>query len=536
MSVIDLRTRQPVDERPGVILLRNSTPGQKDNARSVKAEEVARALLMSLGITVGAVLDEQGTSGKDLSRRPVARQLVDELEAGKWAALAVIEVSRTSRDPDGVDQRIFKRACRRGRALLVTPTKCYDFRNDSDDLQYEMESVLSAREWRVLRKRTWEGNVERARLLPVFYGFAPFGYRKVPATYTIRGTTRNALVLEKDPEQAGLMQAIGAAMDVEDGINAVAWRLNAQGWCQPNGSPWYFSQIQQVIRRSYYRGLWTQGEYREANDLYEMEGVEQITHERPELAWYTEERVAKWQRKFTGKGPIRVRLQGREHPALGVLVCSLCRGLMNGQGERGYSCSHRREGRCKGQNLSDSQANAAIRRLLADVLPGLADLTREVREALTSDARPDDAAELRELDRQIEARFEVATEAKANGVEPPSGFYAKTHDLQERRARLAERMADVDRIESERRRHMARLAEFSDPEQALQLYDEVMTTGEQQQFLGYLFKWVVVETNGGRGNRARAWVSDYEATFPTDVMSVSGLGPWTLWLSRFDVA
>ena len=139
-------------------------------------------MLEARGIRIGAVLDEQGTSGADLRKRPVAAKLVDELEAGVWAAISVIEVSRTSRDPDGVDQRIFKRACKRGRALLLTPSKAYDFRNDADDLQYEVEAIFSAQEWKKLRKRSWEGNIERARLAPTFFGNAPFGYRPRSAT------------------------------------------------------------------------------------------------------------------------------------------------------------------------------------------------------------------------------------------------------------------------------------------------------------------------------------------------------------------
>ena len=403
------------DERPGVVLLRNSTGKQIDNPRSVKAEELAIQLLEARGIKVGAVLDEQGTSGKDLTRRPIAQKLVDQLEAGVWAAVAVIEVSRTSRDPDGVDQRIFKRACRRGKALLLTPTKAYDFRNDSDDLQYEMEAMLAAREWRVLRRRTWEGIVERARIAPVFFGFPPFGYRSASGTFTIRGTTRTVRVLERNPAHAPLMTALGQALDEEDGLAAVAARLNAAGHLQPNGHRWYWSQVERVLKSPLYYGVWEFGTVKQADDLWE-ELTATPTHEWPELAWYTEDRVKGWRRKCVGKGPIRVRVQSRPHPLLGVLICRFCRRPLISQGARGYDCPSRRDDGCTGQNVSNPLAEGAVRQLLTDVLPNLADLTRRVQAILSAEASPEDlAGEVRALDREISARFEMGVEAKLPG-------------------------------------------------------------------------------------------------------------------------
>jgi hypothetical protein len=462
----------------------------------------------------------------------LAQKLVDQLEAGVWSAVAVIEVSRTSRDPDGVDQRIFKRACRRGKALLLTPTKAYDFRNDSDDLQYEMEAMLAAREWRVLRRRTWEGMVERAKVAPVFFGFAPFGYRSGTGTYTIRGTTRNVRVLERDPAHAPLMAAIGEALDVEDGLAAAAARLNAAGHFQPNGHRWYWSQVERVLKSSIYYGVWEFGEHKQADDLWE-ELDAAPTHDWPELAWYTEERVKGWRRKCIGKGPIRVRVQARPHPFLGVLVCRFCRRPLISQGARGYDCPARRENGCTGQNVSNPLAEGAVRELLAEVLPNLADLTRRVQAILSAEASPEDlAGEVRAIDREISARFEMGVEAKIQGQPMPEGFFEQLKVLQSRKDELTKRLEDTDRAQAEQQRLLAVAGQFTDPDQFLALYDE-MTTAEQRMTLGYLFKWIVIGTNGGRGNRAKAWVDSYEATFPN---SVSESGPWTSWLIRFDEA
>lgn len=519
------------DSRPGVVLLRNSTAKQIDNPRSLKAEEIAIALLEERGIRVGAVLDEQGTSGADLRKRPIAAKLVDELEAGLWAAISVIEVSRTSRDPDGVDQRVFKRACRRGHALLLTPSKAYDFRNDGDDLQYEVEAIFSGQEWKRLRKRSWEGNTERARIAPTFFGLAPFGYRPVLGSITIRGTTRGVRLLEKDPEQAPLMTAIGAALDAEDGLQAAAWRLNMGGWTQPNGSRWYWSQIERVLTTPMYAGHYQYGRLRESNSEDLWRNVPPIEHALPSLRWYDEDRVAGWRQKFVSKkGAIRVRPQGWPRPLLGLLLCRRCDARMISQGERGYGCSRRREGACAGQNVSALQAEGAVRSLLAEILPDLADLTRHVQAALQSDEAPDLATELRRVEREITARMEIAVEWKLAGKAPTVEFMSKSQALQVEREDLDRRLQDAEGAELERRRLLRQASRFTDAEAFLKLYER-MTAGEQRTALLQLLRSVVVETNGARGTQARAWVARYETTFPN---SDSGLEARISWLNRFD--
>lgn len=527
---------QPLlDARPGVVLLRNSTGKQIDNPRSLRAEEIACKLLEDRGITIGAVLDEQGTSGADLRKRPIAAKLIDELEAGTWAALSVIEVSRTSRDPDGVDQRIFKRACRRGHALLLTPNKAYDFRNDADDLQYEVEAIFSAQEWKKLRKRSWEGNVERARIAPTFYGFAPFGYRPVLGSITIRGTTRGVRLLEKNPDHAPLMAAIAEALEAEDGLQAAAWRLNRAGFTQPNGSHWYWSQIERVLTSPLYVGRYEYGRLKEpqSEDLWQ-EITTPIEHALPELAWYDEETVARWREKLTGKakGRTRPRPLGHPRPLLGVLHCRYCRAPMVSAGVRGYGCSTWRVRKCKGQHLSAPQAERAVRDLLGTILPDLAELAGRTRAVLQSEEMPDFAAELRQIDRAINARLEIAVENREAGIALPADYMAKTKALHDQRDQVVRRMEDRETTDAERRHVLHQAARFADADAFLDLYDG-MKASDKRATLRELLDWVVIETNGGRGNRARSWVAEYRATFPN---SDSGLEARMSWLSRFERA
>jgi hypothetical protein len=205
---------------------------------------------------------------------------------------------------------------------------------------------------------------------------------------------------------------------------------------------------------------------------------------------------------------------------------------MISQGERGYCCGQRRQGNCSGQNVSNQQAEGAVRQLLAEVLPDLAELTRRVQVALRSSRDADLPADIRTLDREISARFELATEWKLQGVQPPSDFAEKIKDLQTRRAALADRLADADHADAERQRLLAVSGQFIDDNAFLSAFDR-MTPAMQRATLSDLLEWVVVETNGGRGDRARAWVSDYATTFPN---SVSELDSCTSWLNRLVAA
>lgn len=531
------------DARPGVVLLRNSTPGQVDNFRSIRAEEIACKLLTDRGITVGKVIDEQGVSGKSLANRPDARNLVDELERGVWRAVAVVEVSRASRDPDGIDQRIFRKACKRGRALMLTPSKTYDFRNRGDSLMYDVEAIVAGHEWEDIRQRSFDGNTARARMVPVVYGFPPFGYTTEPVTVIVRGTERVKRTYAKDLDQTPLMTALGKAMDEEDGLAAVAARLNAEGHLQPPNPRntiarrWYWTQIEQVLNIPLYYGRYEYGRHKsdDSDDLWEAlpEDQQQIAYDVPHLAWYTQERIEGWKGRLQGKkGTIRVRPSGWARPLLGVLLCRLCRQPMISQGARGYSCRLIPDGRCRGQSLSGPQAEGAVRRLLDRLLPDLAELTRRILPTLEADQAPDLAAELRAIQRDISTRFELAAESKRQGLDVPTDFYDKVAELQTKQAALSARLADADRLETERRRLLHAAAQFTDPEEWLDLYD-VLSAGKQRAMLQRLVQWVVVETNGGRGNRAKAWVADYDVVYPLN--SDKQLESWVSWLNGFDV-
>jgi DNA invertase Pin-like site-specific DNA recombinase len=547
VTAID-RRRQAKSDRPGVVLLRNSTPAQVNNARSLKAERVARKLLEDRGIRVGKVIDEQGTSGKSLKDRPDAQQLVDEVDRGEWAAVAVIETSRASRDPDLIDQHIFMKACKRGKALLITPSKEYDFRNSSDRLQYNVQAIIDAEEWVRTRKRTFEGVVERFHQQPAMFGFAPFGYRPGKGTVVIRGKKRKVRIPEKDPAQAKLMEAIGRALDEERTLSRACRRLNAEGYRQPpgprtrpdqpDGGRWYWSQLQKVFETDRYWGTWTFGVVHtdDADDLWEENEIAGAppTHYREDLAWYTQERVEKWRSMFIGKGPVKVRIQKWSHTLIGILRCAYCHEPMISQGNRGYTCRLRRDGRCRGQNLSCPQADKAARQLLEDVLPEVAHVAKHVEAALERRSKPRDLnGELRGMDREISARWEMNAQANARGLATPDDFWDKLQVLQTERDQLAAELADADRINAERRRLLAIAGRFTDVQQVLNLYDTKMRPEDQQALLATLFNWVEMSANGGRGNRAKAWVTNSDPTF---VKSVMQLDPRISFLNRLDEA
>jgi hypothetical protein len=165
-----------------------------------------------------------------------------------------------------------------------------------------------------------------------------------------------------------------------------------------------------------------------------------------------------------------------------------------------------------------------VRALLVDILPDLSELITQVQAALQAEEAPDLAAELRHVEREITARQELEVEWRLEGRKASPEFVDKSRALQSQREDLERRVQNAESEEAERRQLMQTAARFTDADVFLHMYDHA-PTHEKRAALQQLLQWVVVSTNNGRGNRAKAWVSDYAGTFPKSV-SESGLRTW----------
>jgi DNA invertase Pin-like site-specific DNA recombinase len=332
-----------------LLLVRNSTAQQIGNYRSLAQHEDMAALLRDRhGFTHIDIRDEQGVSGKDLSRRPVASRALEDLKTGRYGALAVIDVGRASRDPDGIDARIFRKACREARVLFITASRAYDFRRESDNKLFDVEAMVAGWEWQSIRQRMWQGRMKRAELAPLILGHIPLGYRPVWAPLSTGRSTKTVRSMEKDPEAGGILRAVEATLDACKSLTEAAWRLNREGHIPPGHKRgWDSIKLRRLIDSPYYFGRWTLGRWGRDPELWDQVDPEAGSHAVPHLAWFPAYKQEAWKRKFPPQAQPAQRFRLYDHPVLPILRCPKCGGPMHAAGKIGYGCARRSQGDCR---------------------------------------------------------------------------------------------------------------------------------------------------------------------------------------------
>src|SRR5215472_15748899 len=112
------------------LLVRNSTARQVGNYRS-EAQYDMGARVESRGCAV-RYYDEHGTSGKDLSKRKVTMQMLDDLKAGAIQGIGAYDFKRLTRDEFGIDGGTIARLVVQAGGRFHTNDREYNLRLDDD--------------------------------------------------------------------------------------------------------------------------------------------------------------------------------------------------------------------------------------------------------------------------------------------------------------------------------------------------------------------------------------------------------------------
>lgn len=114
-------------------------------------------------------------SGDKIATRPVFKQVIIDLDRGKFDAIAVKEISRMGRgsytDMGTIYDLIIEK-----RIFIITPWKIYDPTNPSDLRQIRFELFMSREEFETTRERLTGGRYNAAMEGKWVSGPAPFGY------------------------------------------------------------------------------------------------------------------------------------------------------------------------------------------------------------------------------------------------------------------------------------------------------------------------------------------------------------------------
>lgn len=196
-------------------------------------------------------------SGETIAARPVVQGVLQEVEAGKWAGIYVMEVERLARG-ETIDQGIVAQAFKYSNTKIITPLKIYDPTDDFDEEYFEFGLFMSRREYKTINRRIQRGRNASAREGKFLGSVAPYGYIKVKIKDD-KGYT-----LEVHPEQVNVIKLIfewyvnGELQ--EDGTNKrLGSRLIAKKLDSLNVKPlvndsWSVASIRDILKNPVYIG------------------------------------------------------------------------------------------------------------------------------------------------------------------------------------------------------------------------------------------------------------------------------------------
>ncbi len=384
------RTQAPTGPLRLLLDVRNSTLFQVGN---YSAQEQVDAMVLIAeqrhpGSTV-VLVDEQGTSGADMSKRHAFLEAQQEIKLGTAHGIVVYDIKRLTRDPFGIDGGHLAELLSDNHAILVTFTRDYNLRMPADLMAFQFECMLAGIDWRGIRDTFWRGMFKKMDTDAVVRR-PPLGYMTVREWGNRPGTTRKYVA--KNPEHAHAMDGIRQAFDTCRSIQQCCLWLTDHGYPRPSwkfrdkdeddGSVtagkvvdyWTPRLLKYVLSTNeLYTGTFVFG--RDGNresPVWEATGrhaAGEIRTEVPALAYWTLSDAARWRRKFVKSyqgNSTHSRERIHAHPLTGVLNCAECGRPMVGAGKLGYRCQGTTTAQCD-QWIS----NAMLLRVLRPLLPGL---------------------------------------------------------------------------------------------------------------------------------------------------------------------
>lgn len=197
-------------------------------------------------------------SGETIASRPVVQHLLQEVEAGMWEGVLVVEVERLARG-DTIDQGVMAQAFKYSGTKIITPMKVYNPANEFDEEYFEFGLFMSRREYKTINRRLVRGRIASAKEGKWVSGVAPYGYERVRIKGD-KGWTLAPVESEADIVRflfrlytSGEEAADGSIQQV--GTYSLALRLDKMGVAPPKSAQcWNDRTIQAMLKNPVYIG------------------------------------------------------------------------------------------------------------------------------------------------------------------------------------------------------------------------------------------------------------------------------------------
>ncbi len=197
----------------------------------------------SEGIIIVDVFPEV-KSGESLLSRPMILKLLENVEGGKYQAVLCMDLDRLSRGGTR-DRGLLWETFKLSGTLIITPSKAYDLREESDEMLAEFYGLVASMELAQIKKRLKRGK-ERALREGLHLCHPPYGYRRA----TIGGRS----TLEIYEPEAQYVRKIFLWYSQGYGCDSIAQKLNALGVRPKIAAQFERGTILKMVKNAVYIG------------------------------------------------------------------------------------------------------------------------------------------------------------------------------------------------------------------------------------------------------------------------------------------
>lgn len=277
------------------------------------------------GIKIAKIYEEL-VSGESIADRPQMQLLLDDVCAGKYAGVLVMEIERLARG-NTKDQGEVAEAFAMSNTLIVTPSKTYDPNNEFDEEYFEFGLFMSRREYKTIRRRMQRGLMESIKEGNYVGSLPPYGYDIIRINKKER-----TLILNEQSKYVEMIFDWFVNNRLSSG--QIAKRLTEMGVPTKTGRPeWNRATVKDILQNVLYTGKIRWYRRKQSKELdADSKSVKRKRRLTPDEylivdgkhpAIITDEVFNKAQELFTGQVPVKANTT-ITNPFAGLMFCKCC--------------------------------------------------------------------------------------------------------------------------------------------------------------------------------------------------------------------
>lgn len=268
-------------------------------------------------------------SGESIAARPEIQKMLEEVSAGIYAGVLVVDLERLARG-NGADQAYISQVFQFSATKIITPSKIYDPTNEYDEEYFEFGLFMSRREYKTINRRLIRGRDSSASEGKWISSIAPYGYQRVKLD------NEKGYTLEPHPDEAPHVKKIFEMYLNHQGTKLICNYLNDHEVPTRHGELWTYATISQIITNPVYMGKIRRGWSKQIKSIENGEIKRRIKRQKDygdypvfdglHPALVSEEDFMAAQTIREGKKPASRKNEsvGLMNPFAGLLFCTTC--------------------------------------------------------------------------------------------------------------------------------------------------------------------------------------------------------------------